>query len=254
MCAMMPMLRVLAKGDCLGIAVIPETTDLPAVVRERLVGFRHAVRVLALLHRAAAQVGGVEQLVGELFLHRLAVAARGGVADQPADAEREPPVRVDLDRHLIVRAADATRLHLEARLDVVDRLLEDLQRIVRGLLLDDVEALVEDPLRGAALAVAHHAVDELGDQRALVHRIRGDVALGDNSSSWHLYIPDIAECGLRIAESSMTQSIRNPQSAIRITPSLVSWRRTWTVPASGPGRRPRRASRARRDSGRPADP
>src|SRR6185503_17680377 len=203
MCAMMPMLRVLAKGDCLGIAVIPETTDLPAVVRERLVGFRHAVRVLALLHRAAAQVGGVEQLVGELFLHRLAVAARGGVADQPADAEREPPVRVDLDRHLIVRAADATRLHLEARLDVVDRLLEDLQRIVRGLLLDDVEALVEDPLRGAALAVAHHAVDELGDQRALVHRIRGDVALGDNSSSWHLYIPDIAECGLRIAESAL---------------------------------------------------
>ena len=48
---------------------------LPPVVRERLVGFGHAMRVLALLHRATAQVRGVEQLIRQLFFHRLAVAA-----------------------------------------------------------------------------------------------------------------------------------------------------------------------------------
>ena len=55
----MPMLRVRASGVCLGIV-------LPAVVRERLVGFRHAVDVFALLHGAAAQVGRVHQFVREL--------------------------------------------------------------------------------------------------------------------------------------------------------------------------------------------
>src|SRR5471032_628460 len=179
MCAMMPMLRVLLRDVCLAIR------QLPAVVGERFVGFGHAVRVFALLDGAAAQIRGVHQLVGELFLHRLAVAARRGVADDPADAEREAAVRVHFHRHLVVRAADAARLHFEARLDVVDRLLEDLQRVVGGLFLDDVEALVKDALRRAALAVAHHAVDELGDQGALIERIGGDFAFRNDSSTWH---------------------------------------------------------------------
>ena len=121
---------------------------------------------------------------------RNAVAAFARVADQPPDAERQAAVRVDLDRHLVVRAADAARLHFEARLDVVDRLLEDLQRIVGGLFLDDVEALVKDALRRAALAVAHHAVDELGDKGALIERIGWNLAFGNDSSTWHVFIPE----------------------------------------------------------------
>src|SRR5204862_6759077 len=140
-------------------------------------------RVFAFLHRATAKIGGIEQLVGQLLLHRLPVAPRGRIADDPADAEREAPVRIHFDRDLIVGAADAARLHFEARLDVVDRLLEDLQRIVAGLLLDDVEALVDDPLGGAALAAVHDAVDELAHERALIERVRGDVAFGNFSSS-----------------------------------------------------------------------
>src|SRR4029079_14007455 len=141
---------------------------LPAIVRERLVRFGHAVRVFALLHRAAAQVRRVEQLIGQLLLHRLAVAARPGVAHEPPDAQREPAVRVHLDRHLVVTAAHAPRLHFEARLDVVHGLLEDLDRIVAGALFDDVEAPIQDPLGRAALAVAHDGADELRQQRALV--------------------------------------------------------------------------------------
>src|SRR3954447_14951808 len=137
MWAMMPMFRVLLSATCLGISLLgsglltsgsgacraPVWSQsppgawsqepgacLPPVMRERLVRFCHPMRVFALLHRAASQVRGVEQFVREALLHRLAVAARACVADEPADAEREPAARVHLDRHLIVRATDATRL------------------------------------------------------------------------------------------------------------------------------------------------
>src|SRR5262249_30654902 len=116
MWAMMPMFRVLFSATCRGI-------DLPTIVGERLVRLRHPMRVFAFLHRAAAEVRGIEQLVRELLLHRLAIAAGAGIANQPTNAEREPPVGIDLDRHLVVRAADAPRLHLEAGLHVVDGLL-----------------------------------------------------------------------------------------------------------------------------------
>src|SRR5262249_19250578 len=130
-------------------------------------------------------VRGVEELVGQFFLHRLAVAALARVPDEPADAERQAAVRIHFDRYLVVAAADAARLHLEARLDVVDRLLERLERIVARLFLDDVEALVDDAFGRAALAARHDAVDELRHERALIQRIGRDVALGNLSSSWH---------------------------------------------------------------------
>src|SRR5687768_3411214 len=191
MCAMMPMFRVRSSGVCRGItsSFVLRPWSLPAVVREGLIRFRHPMRVFALLHGAAAQVRRVEQLVRKLLLHRLAVAALSRERDQPADAERETPVRVHFDRDLVIRAADAARLHFEARLHVVERLLEDLERVVAGALLDDVEALVEDPLRRAPLAVAHHRVDELADQRAVVKRIRRKFPLWNFSSTRHDSVP-----------------------------------------------------------------
>src|SRR5438034_3352223 len=161
------------------------TSYLPSIVSKRLVRLGHSMRVFPLLDGAATQVRRVEQLVGELLLHRLTVAARRGVADDPANAQRQPAVRVDFDRHLIVGAPDTARLHLEARLDVVDRLLENFQRIVAGFFLDDVEALVQDAFGRAPLAVAHHAVDELADERTLIERVGRDVALGNFPSAWH---------------------------------------------------------------------
>src|SRR5204862_7361891 len=62
---------------------------------------------------------------------------------------------------ILVAAADAARLHFERRLDVLDRLLEHLERVVAGLFLDRRQAAVHDLLGGAALAVAHQRRDEL---------------------------------------------------------------------------------------------
>src|SRR6185436_8620435 len=101
--------KLLTRNSCWPVG-------LPTIVSKRLVGLGHAMGVFALLDGAAPQVGRIEQLVGQLLLHRLAVPARAREADQPADAEREAAVRIHFDRHLVVRAADAARLHFEGRL------------------------------------------------------------------------------------------------------------------------------------------
>src|SRR5262245_40375771 len=109
----MPMFRVRFRGVWRGISLsfgfvfmlCPEPAAprqepdyLPAIVREGLVRLRHPVRVFALLDGAATQVRRVEQLIRKLLLHRLAVAAIARVADQPADAQGESPIRIHFDR------------------------------------------------------------------------------------------------------------------------------------------------------------
>src|SRR5918993_1157345 len=71
----MMLIRMLRQKQVVagGRIVLARRPPLPAIMRERLVGFRHPVRVLTLLHGAAAKVRGVQQLVRELLLHRLAI-------------------------------------------------------------------------------------------------------------------------------------------------------------------------------------
>src|SRR4051794_12953708 len=95
MCAMIPMLRVLASGNCrmrVGSAMVfPSARErpswgvqanrgrlrrrgeapLPTIVGERLVRFGHLVHVVLALDRCAHAVGGVEQFVGEALRHGL---------------------------------------------------------------------------------------------------------------------------------------------------------------------------------------
>src|SRR2546422_8174997 len=115
MCAMMPMFRVFSSEYCRstsrpcfldsvvsarymrrgGSACGPplgSALRLPAIVSERLVGLRHLVRVLALLHGGAAGVCGVEQLGGGLLRHRALRAAPRGARDPPPP-HRRPSVR-----------------------------------------------------------------------------------------------------------------------------------------------------------------
>src|SRR6188768_3703241 len=90
---------------------------LPAVMRERLVGVGHLVGVLALLHRVAPAIEGVEQFGRELLLHAVARAVARRL-DDPADGERLATLRADLDRHLVGGAADAPRPDLDRGLHV----------------------------------------------------------------------------------------------------------------------------------------
>src|SRR5690606_30986360 len=106
--------------------------ELPAVMREGAVGFGHLVRVLTLLDGGATVVGRIEQLARQAVDHGGLVAlARSG--DQPADGQRLTALRADVDRHLVGGAADTARTHLEMRSDIVQRLMEERDRLLLRL-------------------------------------------------------------------------------------------------------------------------
>src|SRR5512141_590879 len=112
-------------------------------MRERLVGFRHPVYFLALLDRAAAAFGSLEQLGREPRAHRLLAALARRLA-QPAHRERHPAHGPHFDRHLEVGAADAAALDLDHRPRIRERLVEDLERVLAALLRDRLERAIED--------------------------------------------------------------------------------------------------------------
>src|SRR3989449_7514701 len=117
MWAMIPILRVLSSAYCRSTSALcfPDFVtceeggqpappslhlglQLPAIMRERLVGLRHLVRVFSLLHGCAAIARRVEQLGGQLVRHA-ALGAPAGGADDPPHGERRAPIGTHPDRH-----------------------------------------------------------------------------------------------------------------------------------------------------------
>src|SRR5580700_2942756 len=111
MCAIIPMFRVSSSlkarpmACCVAplvsvaitisfLSILAETLtaalaapELPAVVRKRLVRFRHAVNVFLLLDGSPARIGRVNQFIRKLVNHRLA-RALARVLQEPANRER----------------------------------------------------------------------------------------------------------------------------------------------------------------------
>src|SRR6266849_1815576 len=183
MCAMIPMLRVSSSLNARPIAPCAPffspvriatasltKTPLPAVVRERLVRFRHAMHVFLLLHCPAARIGCVNQFIRQLVHHRLD-RPLPRILQQPANRQRLPPERIHFHRHLVVRAAHAPRLHFQRGFHVFHGLLENLQRVIVRLLRHLVHRAVKDPLRRRLFAFPHHRADELLHQVAGINRI-----------------------------------------------------------------------------------
>src|SRR3989344_4723820 len=169
----------------------PPERRLPAVVAEGPVGLGHLVGVLALLHRGAAVVRGVEQFGGQLLGHGVFAAVAGGV-DQPADGQGAATVGTDLDRHLVGGAADATRPDLDRRGDVVERGVEGLDRGLLILLVgEDVEGAVDDVLGDGLLALVHHVIHELGDDEVAELGIRQDFTLLGAVTTRHGGLPSL---------------------------------------------------------------
>ena len=157
---------------------------LPAEVGECLVGFGHLVGIFAFLHGAAAVVGSIHDLASQALGHG-ALTTGTGIGRQPTQTEGLTTGGTDLHRHLIGGTADAAGLGLQAGHDILHGLVENIERLVAGLVLDHVERAVDDLLGDALLAVEHHAVDELGHQDAVVHRIGQNFSLGNITSSGH---------------------------------------------------------------------
>src|ERR1044072_3307461 len=119
-------------------------------MRECFVSVRHAVRVFLLLHRIAAVVCRVENLSRQTIGHRLFTAA-ARVGDDPANCKGTAPFLVYLDRNLICGATNASRLHSNGRLALVDSSLENLQRLFAGLVADLPHGIVEDAFSNTLL-------------------------------------------------------------------------------------------------------
>src|SRR5437867_6011121 len=205
MWAMIPMLRVFSSEYCRstsaalppydssshakrGVRLRPPLhfdLQLPAIMRERLVGLRHLVRVFSLLHCGAAVAGGVEQLAGELLGHA-ALASTPGGADDPPHRQRGATFGTHFDRNLVRQTADPPRLDLDRGLYVVDRGLEHLERVLLAPILDRPQGLVHDLLGRRLLAADHHDVHELRHQPAPVLRIRQHFTLGRSRPSHSL--------------------------------------------------------------------
>src|ERR1700728_2124270 len=156
-------------------------------MRESLVRFCHAVHVFLLLHRSAASVCGVHNFFRQLFRHGLARACPR-IQHQPVNRQRLPPEGIHFHRNLVVRTADAPRLHFQCRLAVLDRLLEKIERVVVGLLRDLIHRVVKDRLRRRPLPVVHHARDELLHQVAVKNRIARNLAPKNPTFAWHLFL------------------------------------------------------------------
>src|SRR5215213_4818787 len=149
---------------------------LPAVVAEGAVRFRHAVRVFALLHRIAAVLRSVHQLARQTARHGL---LRAGTRrrDQPADGQRLGALRTDLDGDLIGRTADAARADLDARLHIVQCIVEDADRLALQARFDALERAVNNALGDGLLAVEHDTIHELGEDDVPELRVGKNFAL-----------------------------------------------------------------------------
>ena len=131
-----------------------------------------------LLGGSAHAVLGVQDLAGETLCHG-SLGAGPGIADQPTQSKRLLTVGAHVHRDLIGRTADAARLDLQLRLDIVKRGLENFQGVLARLIRDDAERIIHDSLRDALLAVIHHVVHQLGHQLGVVQRIRQHISFRD---------------------------------------------------------------------------
>src|SRR4029077_11302777 len=114
------------------------------------------------------------------------------------------------DRHLIGGAADAARADFEGGTDVVERAVEDLQRILAGLLGDGIEGTVENRFGDRLLAGIHHAVHEARENGVSEFRIRQNFTALSSAATRHTRISLLRTLGavLRTALLAVFDALR----------------------------------------------
>jgi hypothetical protein len=78
---------------------------------------------------------------------------------------------------LIGSAPHSPRLHFNDRLHVIKRRSKHFERIVAGLLLNDIEGPVANALRGALLPTRHQNVQKFPDKLVPIPHIRKRIAV-----------------------------------------------------------------------------
>src|SRR4051812_32613030 len=159
---------------------------LPPVVREGLVGLRHAEDVVLALVGAALLGLRVHQLVGQALGHRL-LAAVAGELDQPADGEGAGARGGHLDRDLVGGATDTAGANLQHRGERLDRDLQRFDGLLARTLAENRQRVIHDALGGRLLAVQHHLVDDLLNELGTVDGVRINGPAPCGCATRHLY-------------------------------------------------------------------
>src|SRR5579872_2078643 len=154
-------------------------------MREGTVGFRHPVHVFPLLDSVPPVIRRVEQFCRKPLRHRLFIALAGR-SDQPADSQRLPADRANLNRHLIGGAADAPRTDFDGRHHVLQRLLEHGERALLGLGLDHAERAINNAFGDRLLPGVHYRVHELRNDDVSEFRVRKHFTFFSGMAARHL--------------------------------------------------------------------
>ena len=125
-----------------------------------LIRLSHPVGVFLFLDGSPRVIECIQEFPGKSLAHRLFIP-RPGISDDPSKGKRCSPLGPYLYRHLVCRAADPPRFHLQHRLDVVDSCLKDLERVIACLFLDNLECPLADSFSYRFLTVFQHDVDKL---------------------------------------------------------------------------------------------
>src|SRR5436853_4012606 len=115
-CAIMPIFRIRSNGISRGMVL---TLLELSVVRKCTIGLGHALYIFLAFDRSAGVVVGIHDLGGQALVHGFA-GATASRHQQPAHRQRLAAVALDLDRHLVGRAADALGLDLDSRAGVAN--------------------------------------------------------------------------------------------------------------------------------------
>src|SRR5829696_3112523 len=167
-------------GDLSGYLYSHVSSSSPPVMGESPVGLCHPMRVFLALHAGADVVLGVQDLHG----------------------------------HLVGGATHAAALDFQARPDVVEGVVQDLDRARARALFYEREGVVYYFLGGALLTVEHDLVDQLLHEHAPVHGIGGYLLLWWRCSPRHLLtsydflVPYLERPCLRLLTPSVSSAPR----------------------------------------------
>src|SRR5690625_1929865 len=103
---------------------------------KRLIGLCHPVRILALLHGVSGVIRCIEQLCSEALRHAL-LPTNAGVLNNPTQRQSEATLGSNFYWHLIRSTTNSPRLYLKNGHDILHGLLENVERVLTRLFLND---------------------------------------------------------------------------------------------------------------------
>jgi hypothetical protein len=154
-------------------------------VSERFVRFSHPVDIVATLNSISAVVRSFNQLIRELVTHGPA-RTLPRKQNHPPHGESHLARRPNLNGHLIGGTADAPGLDLDSWLAVLERPMEDMERIFSGSIGDDVKGAVDDLLSDGLFSILHDHVHKLGDIGVTVLGVPHNGTLGYFATTGHI--------------------------------------------------------------------